>query len=100
MLKPHGRDDARLPRLVPKRPKMPLCPTARCHDPQRSWVGRSGRDAVDALGGFPWMTDRFPPILGLLFPQYGYFFDMQQYVKYMFNIEQYMRAQIEKNDMH
>ena len=56
------------------------------------------------------MTDWFPPILGLLFPQYGYFFDMQQYVKYMFNIEQYMcdtyetrnivRAQIEKNDMH
>ena len=56
------------------------------------------------------MTYRFPPILGLLFPQYGYIFDMQQYVKYMFNIEQYMcdtyetrnivRAQIEKNDMH
>ena len=56
------------------------------------------------------MTDRFPPILGLLFPQYGYIFDMQQYVKYMFNIEQYMcdtyetrnivRAQIGKNDMH
>ena len=36
------------------------------------------------------MTYRFPPILGLLFPQYGYFFDMQRYVQYMFNIEQYL----------
>ena len=69
-----------------------------CHLPGRTalagWVvgGTQSDDMVQTrvLCRSRRMTDRFPPIPCLLFPQYRYFCNTRQYVQYVFDIERYL----------